>query len=71
MQAHETTPPRMGRLLDLRGVAEYIGITERQAAAALWAELGSQRSASAVGVERRALALWSGQPAPERGGREQ
>jgi hypothetical protein len=31
MQAHETTPTRMGRLLDLRGVAEYIGITERQA----------------------------------------
>jgi len=31
MQAQETTPTRMGRLLDLRGVAEYIGITERQA----------------------------------------
>lgn len=31
------------------------GITEHQAAAALWAELGSRRSASAVGTERRRL----------------
>lgn len=36
------------------------GITERDAAAALWAELGARRSAAAVGVERRRLQTKAG-----------
>lgn len=39
-----------------QAIIQRPGITEHQAAAALWAELGSRRSASAVGTERRRLA---------------